>query len=31
MENINLNQILGYKEEKKKYFFLDDYNKKGEK
>ena len=28
MENINLNQILGYKGEDKKYFFLDDYDKK---
>ena len=28
MENINLNQILGYKDEDKKYFFLDDYDKK---
>ena len=28
MENINLNQILGYKNEDKKYFFLDDYGKK---
>ena len=31
MENINLNQILGYKNENKKYFFLDDYDKKGDK
>ena len=28
MENINLNQILGYKKEEQKYFFLDDYDKK---
>ena len=28
MENINLKQILGYKDEDKKYFFLDDYNDK---
>ena len=28
MENINLNQVLGYKDEDKKYFFLDDYNDK---
>lgn len=28
MENINLNQILGYKNENKKYLFLDDYDKK---
>ncbi len=28
MENINLNQILGYKDENKKYFFLDDYEER---
>ncbi len=28
MENININQILGYKNEDRKYFFLDDYDKK---
>jgi len=28
MENINLNQILGYKNDDYKHFFLDDYNKK---
>ena len=27
MENINLNQILGYKENDKKHFFLDNYDK----
>ena len=28
MENINLTQILGYKKEEEKYFFLDDYDEK---
>ena len=28
MENINLTQILGYKKEEEKYFFLDDYEEK---
>ena len=28
MENINLNQVLGYKKDQEKYFFLNDYNKK---
>ena len=28
MENINLNQILGYKDENNKYFFLDDYEER---
>ena len=27
MENINLNQVLGYKKDDKKYFFLDNYDK----
>ena len=27
MENINLNQILGYHKDKEKYYFLDDYDK----
>ena len=26
MENINLTQILGYKKDNYKYYFLDDYN-----
>ena len=30
MENINLKQILGYKKEEEKYFFLDDYDEKEE-
>ena len=30
MENINLTQILGYKKEDYKYFFLDDYESNGE-
>ena len=29
MENINLTQILGYKKEEEKYFFLEDYDEKG--
>ena len=29
MENINLTQILGYKKEEEKYFFLEDYEEKG--
>ena len=29
MENINLTQILGYKKDKEKYYFLDDYDEKG--
>lgn len=28
MENINLTQILGYKKDEEKYFFLDDYDKR---
>ena len=28
MENINLTQILGYKKEEEKYFFLEDYDEK---
>lgn len=28
MENINLNQVLGYKLDEKKHFFLDDYDNK---
>ena len=31
MENINLTQILGYKIDNYKYFFLDDYEKNGDK
>ena len=28
MENINLNQVLGYRQDNKKYYFLDDYKKR---
>lgn len=31
MENINLTQVLGYKSDDGKYYFLDDYNDRGEK
>lgn len=30
MQNINLTQVLGYKKDDVEYFFLDDYDKKGE-
>lgn len=30
MQNINLTQVLGYKKDDLEYFFLDDYDKKGE-
>lgn len=31
MENVNLTQVLGYKSDKEKYYFLDDYEDGGEK
>jgi len=31
MENINLTQVLGYKKEQEKYYFLDDYDNKKNK
>lgn len=31
MENVNLTQVLGYKNDKEKYYFLDDYEDGGEK
>ncbi len=31
MENVNLTQVLGYKSDKEKYYFLDDYDDGGEK